>query len=98
MTPFTTTIRTAQVTNAWWIEVEVRGSNTVVAVDAVVGEVATPLEKKPWGGWAKSFHVPPGTEVHFVARDALGQEVRSDQVAWPARGASLNGAPLDTAR
>jgi hypothetical protein len=59
--------------NAWWVEVFVEADRPLAGVDARAnGGAWVALEKRSWGAWAKSFHVPDGSIVEFRARATDG--------------------------
>lgn len=69
--------------NEWWVEVFVDGNEPVVGVDARANEGPWhALEKKDWGAWAKSFHVPEGSVVQFRAHSSTGETDHSGCYRW----------------
>jgi hypothetical protein len=69
--------------NAWWVEVAVTANQGVSAVCAQVnGGACTALAKQSWGNWAKSFHVPAGSQVVFKATSTGGAVATSPAFAW----------------
>lgn len=69
--------------NEWWVEVAVTANGQVAKVEAQVnGGSWVLLPKQGWGNWAKSFHVPAGSQVVFRATDSLGQSDTSATFTW----------------
>lgn len=81
--PFNPTFLPRAQDNNWWVEVEVRSGVPVVQVDAQVnGGSWTNLPKTSWGTWAKSFHVPDGSQVRFRATSEAGETALSASYLW----------------
>ncbi len=77
--------------NNWWVETKVVGNNPVVGVTASVnGGAPIALTKQSWGNWAKSFHVPTGSEVVFTASDAAGHTAQSQVFLWLSDGSPFS--------
>jgi hypothetical protein len=70
--------------NSWWVETYALSNGSVTAVAARVdGGTWKPLEKKQWGAWAASFHVPQGSSVELRATTASGEAI-SMAYHWPS--------------
>lgn len=81
--------------NEWWVQVDVDASKPLRGVDARVDDDGAwmPLERKDWGAWAASFHVPDGANVEFRAQSTdwfwdMSEAAWAwpDQVQIPAEG------------
>lgn len=76
--------------NEWWVEVRVEGMSPSRVEARVEGMAPVPLVKRSWGSWARSFNVPAGTNVTFLATDAAGTTATSPTFPWlgakPATG------------
>ncbi len=84
---FTATFTVPSGVNNWWVEVKATGNNPVTAVTATVdGGTPKALAKQSWGNWAKSFHVPTGSDVVFTASDAAGRTATSKVFEWLSDG------------
>ncbi len=71
--------------NEWWVEVVVKGNQTVNRVDATInGGAWKPLTLQNWGHWGKSFNIPRGSQVQFRATSANGATDVSDITTWMA--------------
>ncbi|HET6399571.1 MAG TPA: hypothetical protein VFH47_08475, partial [Candidatus Thermoplasmatota archaeon] len=80
--------------NAWWVEVFVDADRPLAGVDARAdGGAWVPLEKRSWGAWARSFHVPDGSIVEFRARAADGSTDVSERYRWPSATRVDGGEP-----
>jgi hypothetical protein len=69
--------------NEWWVETAVSANKPVVKVEAqIMDNPYENLDHTDWGTWAKSFHVPDGSEVRFRATSDGGETVVSDGYTW----------------
>ncbi len=81
--PFTAFFTPKTLSNPWWVEVAVQGSEPPSGVDVRLdGGAWTALPKTSWGTWAKSIHVLPGTQVVFRATPTTGTAVTSGTYTW----------------
>ena len=70
--------------NEWWVEVNVKATESVSAVHARVnGGDWRPLEKTSWGSWADNIHAPSGSTVEFRATGSSGATDTSGTYRWP---------------
>ena len=80
---FTASFNVPSSVNEWWVEVAVTANQGVASVCAQVnGGACTALAKQSWGSWAKSFHVPAGSQVVFKATSTGGAVASSQPVSW----------------
>ncbi|HET6398344.1 MAG TPA: expansin C-terminal domain-related protein [Candidatus Thermoplasmatota archaeon] len=72
--------------NMWWVEVDVGSSKSLAGVDMrVSGGSWSAMQKTDWGSWARSTHVPDGSEVEFRARATDGSVATSQKFLWPPK-------------
>lgn len=59
--------------NEWWVQADVKGTESISAVHVRVnGGTWVPLAKQWWGSWAVSTKVPYGSSVELRATSATG--------------------------
>lgn len=71
--------------NSWWVETAVSADQPLASVSASVnGGAPVALAKTSWGTWAKSFYVPVGASVRFVATSTSGAtNASANAYRWP---------------
>ncbi|MBW3582092.1 MAG: hypothetical protein KY455_03240 [Euryarchaeota archaeon] len=80
---FTASFTVKSQDNPWWVETSVKGSESVVKVQACIdGKGCTDLSKTSWGTWAKSIHAPSGSKVQFKATGSSGGIATSSTYTW----------------
>lgn len=68
--------------NNWWAEVDVRTDEKLHRVHACIGSDCKRLHETDWGTWARSFHIPSGSNVQFVATSTSGEKATSSTYKW----------------
>lgn len=80
---FAATFTVPSSVNEWWVQVDVQSNQAVSKVDVQVnGGSWVGLTKQSWGHWAKSFHVPAGSQVVFKATSSTGATATSSTYSW----------------
>lgn len=79
----------------WWVEVDVEANHRISEVCARVADgPCTPLERRPWGSYARGMRAPEGAEVVFVVTSTDGETTfTSAAQRWPPETDPIGRGP-----